>query len=88
MIINTGMRTDIPAFYHEWLSKYMNRIVLSMCMAYNNPTAVRPAEWFSIEVSVVKAVSPTVRDSFQLKRKLVGCSCSICDALTEKISDL
>ena len=23
MIINTGMRTDIPAFYHEWL---INRI--------------------------------------------------------------
>lgn len=32
MIINTGMRTDIPAFCHEWL---INRIEEDFTCAYN-----------------------------------------------------
>ena len=39
MIIQTGMRTDIPAFYHEWL---INRIKEGFVMARNpyDPTQV------------------------------------------------
>ena len=39
MIINTGMRTDIPAFYHEWL---INRIKESFVLVRNpyNPSQV------------------------------------------------
>lgn len=27
MIINTGMRTDIPAFYSKWLMKLLDKII-------------------------------------------------------------
>ena len=39
MIINTGMRTDIPAFYHEWL---INRIKEGFVLVRNpyNPSQV------------------------------------------------
>ena len=39
MIINTGMRTDIPAFYHEWL---INRIKDGFVLVRNpyNPSQV------------------------------------------------
>ena len=39
MILNTGMRTDIPAFYHEWL---INRIKEGFVLVRNpyNPSQV------------------------------------------------
>lgn len=52
-------------------------------------SAVRPTGWVSIEVAVVKAVGPTVRDSFPLKWKLTGCCkaafANLGDAMGQKL---
>ena len=53
MIINTGMRTDIPAFYHEWL---INRIKEGIVLVRNpyNPSQVTR---YSLSYEVVDLIA-------------------------------
>ena len=53
MIINTGMRTDIPAFYHEWL---INRIKEGFVLVRNpyNPSQVTR---YSLSPEVVNLIA-------------------------------
>ena len=53
MIIQTGMRTDIPAFYSEWL---MNRIQEGFVLVRNpyNPTQVTK---YSLSPEVVDLIA-------------------------------
>ena len=53
MIINTGMRTDIPAFYHEWL---INRIKEGFVLVRNpyNPSQVTRYCYANTNVALVR----------------------------------
>ena len=57
MIINTGMRTDIPAFYAEW---FINRIKAGFVLVRN---PYRP-EWvtrYELDPAVVDCIASMLR---------------------------
>ena len=62
MIINTGMRTDIPAFYHEWLiNRIKERLLRLLSMQdsmFLNEAGIRgtmnvPAFWVQISEHMI-----------------------------------
>ena len=59
MIINTGMRTDIPAFYYEWL---INRIKEGFVLVRNpyNPSQVTR---YSLSPEVVDLIAFCTEES-------------------------
>ena len=53
MIIQTGMRTDIPAFYHEWLLNRINDGFVLVRNPYNPSSVTR----YSLSPNVVDLIA-------------------------------